>query len=283
MLQDCFSKLTFREDNYVVQGPRSVCVVRDLVNKTPEEGDSPGVKVYEVENGRRSSQNHRSQNHLETQNYKNHKKSQEMNEHEDFKTISRKNSLRNSSNGLPNLVGNYPPHRLPSVVERFMQESLTSADFRNCKVLEATEPSLLDQHMAAIGMDEFEQFFDRDQKRESAKDFYRNEIYKKETGKKCKINECSSDSDSMMVRETRGRDNVRETARDKSREKVREKALSTRSRQPSPISSDYSDKSEVGSRDLELLAQWSREYGEHIATKMLGTLMSMRDKCSQVY
>ena len=179
--------------------------------------------------------------------------------------LSRKNSLRKSQEE-EFINNNYPVHRLPSVVERFMRESLQSTDFKKCKVLEATEPSLLDQHMAAIGMDEFEQFFDRDcaSKKETENEIYRNEIYKKNDENIL----CSSDSDSMMVRECKHRKPV-------------QSALENRSRQPSPVSSEYSEKSEVGSRDLILLAQWSEEYGEHIATKMLGTLITMRDRCKE--
>merc|ERR1712226_434198 len=50
----------------------------------------------------------------------------------------------------------FPPVRLPSVVESFMRESLKSSDFRSCKIMNETAPSLLEQHMAAIGMDESE-------------------------------------------------------------------------------------------------------------------------------
>merc|ERR1712046_452129 len=122
--------------------------------------------------------------------------------------------------------------------------------------------------------DEFEQFFDRDcgrdvtSKKETENEIYRNEIYKKNHENEIM---CSSDSDSMMVRECKHRNPT----------KTQLSALENRSRQPSPVSSEYSEKSEVGSRDLILLAQWSEEYGEHIATKMLGTLITMRDKCKE--
>ena len=334
MLQDCFSKLTCRNDTYSVQGPISVSVVREMVNKTPENSYGSNVKVYDVAVGREHAQK-QAQEHAQTQ-AKNRQfqfNSEEMHfpPQQDYKTLpnysvsgqnfspnppslarSVKNSSPTPSNRLSDLTrnnnNNYPVHRLPSVVERFMQESLQSADFRECKVLQATEPSLLDQHMAAIGMDEFEQFFDRDQAKRETHDIYRKDIYKnrqnceawavankKETEKKlsnrCEMdNTCSSDSDSMMVRECKhGNDKIGGKVEDKEDDKedvqnyskvdlkVSSKALESRSRQPSPISSDYSEKSEVGSRDLALLAQWSEEYGEHIATKMLGTLMTMRD------
>jgi len=323
MLQDCFSKLTCR-NNVSVQGPISVSIVREMENKTPENSYGTNVKVYDLAVGKEQSQNHVKNRQFQFNSEEMHHPPQP-----DYKTpygVSSQNflpppppltrSVKNSSptpsNRLSELTrnnNNYPVHRLPSVVERFMQESLQSSDFRECKV--KNEPSLLDQHMAAIGMDEFEQFFDRDQAKRETHNIYRKDIYKnrknceewakiakkelnekeKDLENRCEIdNTCSSDSDSMMVRECKHENKMNDEKIDKivgdktnlQHElkvdvKVSSKALESRSRQPSPISSDYSEKSEVGSRDLALLAQWSEEYGEHIATKMLGTLMTMRE------